>query len=133
MHRQVGLAVPGYIAVIFIRLCQEPLALALRISSGFMVLGVVAGAAGRGKRQSLPSAAGAWVSCCPLWLHGPIQGQLWGLCVLGSFPLLHVLLTNLALKRIVLMILGNCLHRMPVPAAGGEPSVLPQSMCCCQH
>lgn len=37
-----------------------------------------------------------------------------------------MLLTNLALNIIVLVILGNCLHRMPVTAAGGDPSVLPQ-------
>lgn len=36
-----------------------------------------------------------------------------------------MLLTDLALKIIVFMILGNCLHRMPVTAAGGDPSVLP--------
>lgn len=39
MCRQVGLAVPGYIAAIFIGLCQESLALALRISAGFMGAG----------------------------------------------------------------------------------------------
>lgn len=33
---RTGLAVPGYIAAIFIGLCQESLALAVRISAGFM-------------------------------------------------------------------------------------------------
>lgn len=65
-------------------------------------LGAVAGeAAGVGKRQSL-----CWG---PLQLHGLIQGHLWGLCVLESFPLFHVLLTNLALKTRVFLIWGSFL------------------------